>query len=106
MDTKIKPDAKDLANIKALEERKAKIDALLQKRRAVIQEKARLRKNKSFFKIGQLADLAGLSGEDRAFLMGAFLHIAEIKDDKKTYSGLKRRGTSFLKRREAPQGKK
>ena len=97
---------RDLARLKALEEKKAKLDALMQKQRAVIQEKARLRKNKTFFKIGQLAELAGLSGEQPAFLLGAFLHVAEIKDDKKTYSSLKRRGASLLKRREAPQGKK
>jgi hypothetical protein len=97
---------RDLARLKALEEKKAKLDALLQKQRSTIQEKARLRKNKLFFKIGLLADMAGLSGEDRGFLLGAFLHIAEIKEDKRTYASLKRRGASLLKRREAPQGKK
>ena len=98
MDSKPKPDEKDLAKLKALEGKRAALEAQVQKQRATIQEKARLRKNKTFFKIGKLADLAGLSGEDHAFLMGAFLEIAERKGDKQTHSKLKRRGAAALKR--------
>lgn len=92
--------SKEIAQLKRLEEKRAKVDALLKRKQADIAEQARKRKNKLFYQIGLLADLAGIAEESPGYLVGGFLSLADTRGNKDAYERLKKKGDELLAERD------
>lgn len=91
---------KEVAQLKRLEEKRAKIEAQLKKKLAQIKEKERKRQSRTLIENGRLVELAGLDEADRGFLLGGLLELSKTQEDKDAFQRLKRKGDAVLKERE------
>lgn len=86
--------------IKKLEELIAKKRAELTREKGRRSEKERKARNRDLIQLGILAEMAGLRGSDRGFVLGCLLKAKDIDPGNPRYQELKILGDKLLKERE------
>lgn len=93
-------DDKGTARIKKLEEDIKKKQLALQLAQGRIKERERKQRTRRLIEIGGLADIAGIADLDKGALLGAFLSVSKMIEDKLAYSKMKTEGDKILNERE------
>jgi len=101
----VKPSAKELENIKKLEEQLAKKKAALIVAKGRIKEREKKTKTRLLIEIGRLADIAGISELDKSAILGGFLYLSEIVKNDVTHTKFKAEGDKVLESRAAERNK-
>ena len=93
-------DEKQFERIKKLEEQIKKKQLALQLAQGRIKERERKQRTRRLIEIGGLADIAAIGDLDKGALLGAFLEVSTMLEDKLAYSKLKADGDRLLSERE------
>jgi len=93
-------DEKQFGRIKKLEEQIKKKQLALQLAQGRIKERERKQRTRRLIEIGGLADIAAIGDLDKGALLGAFLEVSTMLEDKLAYSKLKADGDRLLSERE------